>query len=189
MGKSSQHKLPRKPRVHITYDVEIGGATVKRELPFVVGVVGDFSGNPTGPLKKLSERDFVKVDRDNFNEVMAKMKPGLSFRVKNTLKDDGSELPVQLKFNTMEDFEPASIIQQVEPLRKLFEDRQRLNNLLAKAEVSEDIENVLEKILSDAELLKKLASEVGGGEAAAPAESTEGGESSEGGGEGESTEG
>src|SRR6516164_7939368 len=98
----------RKPRVHITYQVETEGAEVIKELPFVVGVLGDFSGNPTAPLKPLKDRKFIQIDRDNFNEVMARMTPGLNLRVQNTLKNDGSELPVQLKFESMEDFEPAN---------------------------------------------------------------------------------
>src|SRR5579862_2579044 len=119
-SESTQKKLERvrKPRVHITYDVEVGDATVKKELPFIVGVLGDFSGNPTAPLKPLKDRKFVPIDRDNFNEVMARMTPGLNMRVENTLKGDGSELPVSLKFESMDDFAPANVVNQVEPLRK-----------------------------------------------------------------------
>ncbi len=111
MPESIQHKLDRvrKPRVHITYDVEVGDALEKRELPFVVGVLGDFSGHPTEPLKPLRDRKFIQIDRDNFNEVMQRMTPGLNIRVENTLQGDGTELAVQLKFNSIEDFErPAS---------------------------------------------------------------------------------
>ena len=93
MGSESlQKKLDRvrKPRVHITYDVETEGAAVTKELPFVVGVLGDFSGQPTEPLKPLKDRKFIQIDRDNFNDVMARMTPGLNLRVKNALKDDGS---------------------------------------------------------------------------------------------------
>ena len=103
----------RKPRVHITYDVETGGALQQRELPFVVGVLGDFSGNPTQPLKPLRDRKFIQIDRDNFNDVMARMTPGLNLRVKNTLADDGSEMAVSLSFNSMEDFEPCEFLVQV----------------------------------------------------------------------------
>src|ERR1700737_1156851 len=108
MSSSSIHdKLERvrKPRVHITYQVETEGAVVEKELPFVVGVLGDFSGNPTEPLKPLKDRKFIQIDRDNFNDIMARMTPGLNMRVDNTLKGDKSELPVQLKFESMEDFE------------------------------------------------------------------------------------
>src|SRR5205085_5048353 len=116
----------RKPRVHITYEVETEGAMVTKELPFVVGVLGDFSGNPTQPLKPLKDRKFIQVDRDNFNDVMGRLTPGLNLRVQNTLQNDGSELPVQLKFNSMEDFEPAKVVEQVEPLKKLMDTRNKL---------------------------------------------------------------
>ena len=117
-------KRVRKPRVHITYEVETGGAMVKKELPFVVGVLGDFSGNPTTPLKPLKDRKFVQIDRDNFDEVMRRMTPGLNMRVENTLQGDGSEMAVQLKFDGMSDFEPVNVAKQVEPLRKLLSFRQ-----------------------------------------------------------------
>ena len=118
-SESQQKKLSRvrKPRVHITYDVETNGAMVKKELPFVVGVLGDFSGNPTQPLKNFKDRKFVQIDRDNFNDVMSRMTPGLNIKVENTRKGDGSEMGLQLQFNSMDDFEPARIIEQVEPLR------------------------------------------------------------------------
>jgi type VI secretion system protein ImpB len=162
MAESLQHKLDRvrPPRVHITYDVEVGDALEKRELPFVVGVLGDFSGKPTEPLKPLRDRKFVQIDRDNFNDVMARMTPGASFRVENTLKGDGSELAVDLKFRSMDDFEPARIAQQVEPLRKLLETRNKLRDLLTKVDVSPELENVLEQILEDAENLRKCSKEL-----------------------------
>src|SRR5271166_3832344 len=109
MGSSSIHdKLERvrKPRVHITYQVETEGAVAEKELPFVMGVLGDFSGNPTQPLKPLKDRKFIQIDRDNFNDIMGRMTPGLKTKVENTLKGDGSEMPVQLKFNSIEDFDP-----------------------------------------------------------------------------------
>src|SRR3954467_448183 len=95
----------RKPRVHITYQVETEGAVVEKELPFVVGVLGDFSGNPTQPLKPLKDRKFIQIDRDNFNDVMSRMTPGLNLKVENTLAGDGSQMALQLKFRSMEDFE------------------------------------------------------------------------------------
>ena len=128
MSSASIHsKLERvrKPRVHIKYEVHTGDATVEKELPFVVGVLGDFSGNPTAPLRALAERKFIQIDRDNFNEIMAKMTPGANLKVANTLKGDGSEMSVQLKFSAIEDFEPAEIARQVEPLRKLLETREQ----------------------------------------------------------------
>ncbi len=163
MAESIHEKLKRvrPPRVHITYDVETEGAVVQKELPFVVGVIGDFSGNPTAPLQPLKNRKFVQIDRDNFNEVMARMTPGLNLRVENTLKGDGSQLSVQLKFSSMEDFEPANIVQQVEPLRKLLETRNKLRDLATKVDRSDKLENLLEQILSNEEQIKKLASDLG----------------------------
>lgn len=112
--ESVQKKLSRvrKPRVHIIYEVETGGAVVQRELPFVVGVLGDFSGNDSAPKKPLKDRKFIQIDRDNFDEVMTKIEPKLNLKVDNTLASDGSQMSVSLKFNKMEDFEPARIVDQ-----------------------------------------------------------------------------
>jgi type VI secretion system protein ImpB len=150
----------RKPRVHITYQVETEGAEVEKELPFIVGVLGDFSGNPTAPLKPLKERKFIQIDRDNFNDVMARMTPGVNFRVENTLTGDGSELAIQLKLNSIEDFEPARIVQQVEPLRKLLATRDKLRDLLTKVDRSEDLEGLLERVLQNTDELKKLSADL-----------------------------
>ena len=168
MADSIHGKLNRvrKPRVHITYDVETEGATVVKDLPFVVGVLGDFTGNPSESLKPLKDRKFVNIDRDNFNDVMARMAPGLEFRVANTLAEDGSEMAVRLKFNSMQDFEPARIVEQVEPLKKLLETRNRLRDLLTAVDRADGLEGELEKILQNTEQLKKLADEIGvGGQA------------------------
>jgi type VI secretion system protein ImpB len=164
MSASIHDKLARvrTPRVHITYQVETEGAQVEKELPFVVGVLGDFSGTPTEPLKPLKDRKFVQIDRDNFNDILARMTPGLNLRVENTLKDDGSDLSVQLKFSSMEDFEPGNVVKQVEPLRKLLETRDKLRDLLTKVDRSEDLENILEKVLQNTEQLKKLSTDLGG---------------------------
>jgi type VI secretion system protein ImpB len=150
----------RKPRVHITYQVETEGAEVEKELPFVVGVLGDFSGNPTAPLKPLKDRKFIQIDRDNFNEIMARMTPGANFKVENTLKGDGSEMAVQLKFDSIDDFEPARIVQQVEPLRKLLATRNKLRDLLTKVDRSEDLESLLERVLQNTDDLKKLSADL-----------------------------
>ena len=152
---SLQDKLSRvrKPRVHIIYDVETEGAVVQKELPFVVGVMGDFSGDPTQPLKALNDRKFVQIDRDNLDDVMAKMTPGLKMKVDNTLADDGSQMSVELAFKSMADFEPAAVVEQVEPLRKLLDVRNQLRDLLSKADRSEDLENLLEKVLTNQEPL------------------------------------
>ena len=151
----------RKPRVHITYEVETEGATVKKELPFVVGVMGDFSGDPTTPLKSLKDRKFIQIDRDNFDSILARMTPGVNLKVENTLAGDGSEMAVDLKFSSMEDFTPERIVDQVEPLKKLQDTRNQLRDLLTKADRSEDLEGVLEKVLSDESKLKALSEELG----------------------------
>jgi type VI secretion system protein ImpB len=150
----------RKPRVHIKYEVETEGAIVVKELPFVVGVLGDFSGDPTEPLKSLKDRKFVQIDRDNFNDVMKRMTPGLNFRVENTIKGDGSEMAVSLQFNAMEDFEPARVAEQVPALKNLLETRNRLRDLLTKVDRSEDLENLLEQILQSNEDLQTLSNEL-----------------------------
>jgi type VI secretion system protein ImpB len=154
-------KRVRRPRVHITYEVETEGAVVQKELPFVVGVVGDFSGNPTEPLKSLKDRKFVQIDRDNFNEVMTKMTPGLNLKVDNTLKGDGSQMAVDLKFGSIEDFEPAQVVDQVEPLRKLLDTRNKLRDLMTKVDRSEDLESVLEQVLQNDADLKAMAEQLG----------------------------
>ena len=173
MSSASIHdKLTRvrRPRVHITYQVETEGARVQRELPFVMGVMGDFSGNqPTQKMKPLKDRRFVAIDRDNFNEVMTKFATGLGFRVKNTLKDDGSEMAVALKFDSMADFEPAKIVDQVDPLKKLMEARDKLRDLLTKVDRSDELENLLEKVLKETQGMQRLKAELGeGGDAKAP---------------------
>lgn len=155
----------RKPRVHISYEVETGGALVQKELPFVVGVMGDFSGDPTEPLKPLRDRKFVQIDRDNFNDVMSRMTPGLNLKVKNTLQNDGSDMAVQLKFNSIDDFDPGNIAAQVPAMKKLLDTRNKLRDLLTKIDRSEDLEAVLEKVLQNTEDIKKLSGELGlGGE-------------------------
>jgi type VI secretion system protein ImpB len=151
----------RKPRVHISYEVETGGAVVQKELPFVVGVMGDFSGDPTEPLRPLKDRKFVQIDRDNFDDVMARLKPGLNMKVENTLKGDGSEMGVQLEFKSMDDFEPGKVARQVEPLRKLLETRDKLRDLLTKVDRSEDLEEILERVLQNTDELKELSSKLG----------------------------
>ncbi len=163
MPESIHEKLKRvrKPRVHITYDVETEGAVVQKELPFVVGVMGDFSGDPTQPLKPLRDRKYVQIDRDNFNDIMSRMTPGLDLKVDNTLAGDGSEMGVQLQFNSMEDFEPANVARQVEPLRKLLETRDKLRDLLTKIDRSQDLENVLEQVLENTDKLKELSADLG----------------------------
>ena len=153
-------KKVRKPRVQISYDLEDGGATVKKELPFVVGVLGDFSGHPTKPLKALKQRKFINISGENFNEVLENMAPGLEIRVENKIKNDGSEMPVKLAFKCMDDFSPARIAESVAPLRKLLETRANLKDLLSKADRSDELGNALEKLLQNEEYLKSVAQEL-----------------------------
>ena len=161
--ESLQHKLDRvrPPRVQITYDVEVGGAIELKELPFVVGVLGDFVGQPEEPLPGLKNRKFVEIDRDNFDQVMAGMKPRLSFSTENKLQDDGSKLGIELKFNSIEDFEPDNIVRQVDPLRKLVEARQKLSDLRSKMDGNEKLENMLNDVLSNADKQRELSDTLG----------------------------
>jgi type VI secretion system protein ImpB len=162
MSASIHDKLARvrKPRVHITYQVETEGAEIERELPFIVGVMGDFAGDPAEPLRPLSERKFIQIDRDNFDEVMARIKPGLNLRVENVLAGDGSQLPVELRFRSIEDFEPARVAEQVPALKALLDTRAKLRDLLSKVDRSEELEGLLEEILQDQDKLQKLAGEL-----------------------------
>jgi type VI secretion system protein ImpB len=162
LSQSIHSKLSRvrKPRVHITYDVETEGAVVQKELPFVVGVIGDFTGKPSQPLPPLKDRKFVQIDRDNFNEVMARMRPSLSFKVENTLQDDGSEIGVELQFRSFDDFEPGAVAQQVPAMKSLLDVRSKLQDLLTKADRSEDLEALLERVLQNEGAMKELASDL-----------------------------
>lgn len=150
----------RKPRVHIKYEVETDGAMVEKELPFVVGVLGDFSGDPSDDVKPLKDRKFIQIDRDNFNEILARMKPQLRLRVANELAGDGSEMAVELKFTSLEDMEPGQIVQQVPALRQLLETRNQLRDLLTKADRSTQLEDLLEQILQDDTQLRKLSEQL-----------------------------
>jgi type VI secretion system protein ImpB len=162
MAESVHDKLKRvrKPRVHITYDVETEGGVVQRELPFVVGVLADL-GQGAGTAKAFRDRKFISIDRDNFNDVMSRMSPELNLKVKNTLKDDGSELPVQLKFKSMDDFSPAAVARQVGPLNELLQTRDKLRELQTRVDLSDKLEGHLENILTNTEALKKLKGELG----------------------------
>jgi len=161
--ESTQHKIDRirPPRVQITYDVETGGAIEMKELPFVVGVMGDYVGKPEEAQPALKNRKFVEIDRDNFDQVLAGMKPRLAFTTENKLQDDGSKMGVELKFNSMDDFEPDKIVQQVEPLRKLVEARQKLSDLLSKMDGNDKLETMLNDIIADAGKQKELSSALG----------------------------
>ncbi|MBX2858639.1 MAG: type VI secretion system contractile sheath small subunit [Cellvibrionaceae bacterium] len=166
MSESIHDKLKRvrKPRVHITYDVETNGAEVKKELPFVVGVMGDYSGDNKEDRKSLKERKFVNVDRDNFNEVMSSVNPKLKMKVENTLAGDGSQMEVNLDFKEMDAFSPGHIVNEVEPLKKLLKARNDLRDLLSKADRSEELEKVLEDILQNTDKITEISKELGTGE-------------------------
>ncbi len=163
MADSIHDKLKRvrKPRVHITYDVETNGVIQEKELPFVMGVMGDYSGDNTENKIALKDRKFSQIDRDNFNEVMSNIAPQVNMKVDNTIEGDGSEMSVNLDFKNIEDFEPQNIVEKVDPLKKLMETRNKLRDLLTKADRSEDLENLLEEVLSSTDALASLQSELG----------------------------
>ncbi|MGL4407913.1 MAG: type VI secretion system contractile sheath small subunit [Zoogloea sp.] len=157
-SESTQKKLSRvrPPRVQITYDVEVGGALEVKELPFVMGVMGDYSGHSREPLPKLKERQFVQIDRDNFDEVLKGMAPRLTLQVDNKLAEDDSSLGMELNFQSMADFEPHQVALQVEPLRKLLEVRQRLADLRNKMSGNDKLEELLDEVVQDTEKLRQL---------------------------------
>lgn len=163
MANSVHDKLKRvrKPRVHITYDVETEGAQEVKELPFVVGVMGDFSGDSAIAKKSLKERKFVDLKKDKFDQVMARIEPAVKLKVENTLEKNGKEFEVNLKFRSMEDFDPDKVVEQIEPLRKLMETRNQLRDLMAKADGSEQLESLLEKILRDETQISSLRDQLG----------------------------
>ena len=164
MSESTQKKLLRirPPRVQITYDVETGGAIEKKELPLVVGIMADLAGKQDTPQVPVKSRKFVEIDRDNFNDVMASIAPRLAFQVNNKLKDDDSKLNVELRFRKVDDLRPEAVVQQIEPLRKLFEARQRLNDLLAKLDGNDDLDALLQDVAANTESQQKIKGEVGG---------------------------
>jgi type VI secretion system protein ImpB len=166
--QSAQHKLDRvrPPRVQITYDVEVGGAIETKELPFVVGVLGDFTGQPEQPLPRLKERKFVEVNPDNFDSVLEGMKPHLSYAVENKLSDDpdAPQLKVDLRFRKMEDFDPANVAKQVKPLKELLDLRTRLSDLRGTLQGNDKLEEALLDAVGNTEKLEKLKGEVGTGE-------------------------
>jgi len=164
--ESTQHKLDRvrSPRVHITYDVETGGAIELKELPFVVGVLGDFTGQPVEPLPKLKERKFVEVNPDNFDTVLEGMKPHLSFAVENKLSDepDAPNLKVDLNFKSMDDFEPENVARQIKPLKELLDLRTRLSDLRGSLQGNDKLEELLLDAVGNTEKLDKLKTEIKG---------------------------
>lgn len=166
MPESTQHKLDRirPPRVQITYDVEIGGAIQKKELPLVMGILADLSGKPEQALPKLKDRKFVEIDRDNFNDILKSITPRVVCSVDNKLSKDGGKTSVELKFQHIDDFSPLSVVKQVESLRKLFEARQRLNDLLAKLDGNDTLDAMLQHVVGNADEMKQLKAANDGGE-------------------------
>lgn len=168
MPESLQHKLDRvrSPRVHITYDVETGGAIEKKELPFVMGVFGDFTGQPEEPLPRLKDRKFVEVNPDNFDSVLAAMKPHLSFQVENKISDDpdAGQIKADLRFRSLEDFEPAQVARQIKPLNELMNLRTKLSDLRGSLQGNDKLDEALQAVLRDNEKLAKLKGEIGKGE-------------------------
>ena len=176
MSNSLQHWVGRNrpPRVQITYDVEIGDAVEKKELPLVVGLLADLSGKPVKPLPKLKERRFVEVDRDNFDNVVGKIAPRLDMSVPDTLKGEGN-LKIELHFKEISDFHPESIVSQVPRLAKLLEARQQLRDLLAKLDGNDELDDLLESVVQNTEDLKTVQSQAKaeqGSDAAAEPEAT-----------------
>jgi type VI secretion system protein ImpB len=162
-GESIQKKLDRvrPPRVQIKYEVEIGDALELKELPFVVGVLGDYSGKPDEALPPVKDRRFVNIDRDNFNDVLRQMKPRLAFRVDDKITGNAdNKLNVELRFNSIDDFSPESVVRQVDPLRKLAETRHELEMLKAKMDGNDKLVSLLEKVLENADLQKQVGKEL-----------------------------
>ena len=172
MAESIQHKLKRvrPPRVQITYDVEIGDAIEKRELPLVCGIMADLSGKPEEPLPKLADRRFVEIDRDNFDDVLASIVPRVAFRVANRLQPEAEEmLNVELRFRRTDDFGPVEVLKQVPALRRLYEARQRLRDLLTKLDGNDELDALLQTVIASTEEQEQLRAQLGfdGEEAAA----------------------
>jgi len=161
--ESLQHTLDRvrAPRVQITYDVEVGDSIEMKEIPFVVGVLSDLSGNPDEPLPKIKDRKLVEIDRDNFDNVLAGMKPRLAYRVDNKLTNDDTKLAVELRFKSIDDFHPERVAEQITPVRKLVETRKRLSDLLGKLDGNDKLDELLQEVISSTESLEKVGAEAG----------------------------
>ncbi len=163
--QSTQHKLDRvrPPRVQITYDVEVGGAIEIKELPFVMGVMGDFTGQPTEPLPRVKDRKFVEVNPDNFDSVLANMKPHLAYSVENKLSEDpdAPKLKVDLNFKSLDDFSPENVARQVKPLKELLDLRTRLSDLRGSLQGNDKLEEMLLDAVGSNDKLEKLKKEMG----------------------------
>ena len=158
MAKQSAQKFiarNRSPRVQIEYDVEVYGAQKTIQLPFIMGVMSDLSGNPSEKLPGVADRKFLEIDVDNFDDRLKSMKPRVAFSVPNTLTGDGN-LMCDITFESMDDFSPAEIARKVEPLRKLLETRTQLSNLMTYMDGKSGAEELLGKIMSDPTVLRSL---------------------------------
>lgn len=164
-SESVQKKLERvrPPRVNISYEVETGGAIELKELPFVMGVLGDFTGQPAEPLAKLKDRKFVDVNPDNFDDVLKSMRPHLSFKVENKLSEDSEpgKLGVELTFESLDDFSPERVAQQVKPLREMLDLRTKLADLRGSLQGNDKLEEILQSTLGDEDKMKRLKTEMG----------------------------
>ena len=167
MAESVNKKLERvrAPRVHIQYEVETGGAIEMKELPFVMGVLADLSGNPGQPLPRLKDRKFVEVNPDNFDTVLKSAQPRLQFTTENKLRPDGSKIAVELKFESLEDFSPDKVAEQVKPLRELLELRTKLADLRGRLQGNDKLEEILQETLNDADAMRQLRAEIAPGAA------------------------
>ncbi|WP_425919134.1 type VI secretion system contractile sheath small subunit [Acinetobacter sp. TSRC1-2] len=159
--ESVQKKLQRirPPRVQLTYDVEVGDSKEIKELPFVIGVLGDFSAASELEKTKLKDKKFINVDLDNIDEVMESLAPRANFQVENTLTEDGGRMSVDLTFNSMQDFRPENVVQQVDPLLKLVEARERLTDLRNKISNNERLEDLLDEVLQNTDQVRRLSAE------------------------------
>ena len=166
--ESTQTKLTRvrPPRVQISYEVQVGDAIELKEIPFVMGVLGDFTGQPTEPLEPMARRKFIEVTPDNFDDVLGKMKPHLNLSVTNTLSGDpdGSKMKVSLDFRKLDDFDPESVARQVDPLNKLLELRTKLSDLRGNLQTNQKLDEILQEVVRNSDQMSKLKEEIAASE-------------------------
>jgi type VI secretion system protein ImpB len=160
-GTQKKLERVRPPRVNISYDVETGGAIETKELPFLMGVLADLSGAPAEALPRVKDRKFVEITPDNFDSVLKSMKPRVNFAVENKLDPAGGKLPIDLTFESMDDFSPDAVAQRVGPLKELLDLRTKLADLRGTLQGNDKLDEILQNTLNDAEAMKKLGSEIG----------------------------
>jgi type VI secretion system protein ImpB len=161
--EGTQKKLERvrPPRVNITYEVETGGAIETKELPFVMGILADLSGQPADALPRLKERKFVEVSLDNFDSVMKSAKPRVAFTVENKLTPDGGKLGVDITLTQLDDFSPDRVAEKVPALAKLLALRTQLADLRGNLQGNEKLDDILQSTLNNADSMQKLQAEFG----------------------------